>query len=161
MVSEIFEVTITGTHGVKLPESAAAPFYKAGHKRVKMTAWFKDKHIEFHGALHLNKGNFVISFGKRYQKELGVGFNDYFDLQLAEDTSKYGVEMPEELSAVLESDPMAADVFEDFTDGKKRSLIYYVLRFKNSQTRIDKSLIIAENMKHGISDPKELIRDRR
>lgn len=159
--SEIFEVTITGTHGVVLPDKQAKPFADAGHKRVKLTAIYQDKEITFHGALHRYLDRYMISFGKRYQKELGVGINDYFSLQISEDTSKYGVEVPEEFSAVFESDPEANALFEQFTDGKKRSLIYYVLRFKNSQTRIDKSLIISENIKMGISDPKELIKDRR
>ena len=66
--------------------------------------------------------------------------------------------MPEEFSAVLESDPEAADIFESFTDGKKRSLIYYVLRFKSSQLRIDKALIISENIKIGVTDPKEIVK---
>ena len=161
MVSERFEVTITGTHGVKIPESMALPFVNAGHKRVKMSAWYQDKRIDFHGAIHFYQGNYMISFGKRYQKELGVSLNDYFDLQLSEDHSKYGVEMPEEFAAVLESDPEAFAFFEKLTQGKKRSLIYYILRFKNSQTRIDKAIIITDNLKMGITDQRELIRNRR
>jgi hypothetical protein len=102
-----------------------------------------------------------VSFGKRYQKQLGVSFNDYFELQLFEDTSKYGVEMPEEFQAVLDSDPEAFGAFEQLTDGKKRSLIYYILSFKNSQTRIDKALIISENIKIGVSDQQEIIKDHR
>lgn len=161
MVSEKFEVTITGTHGVIIPESIARPFDEAGHKRIRITASYRDKTISFHAALNKYQGNYVISFGKRYQKPLGVSANDYFQLQLEEDSSKYGVDVPEEFSAVMESDPEAAEIFEQLTDGKKRSLIYYVLRFANSQTRIDKALIISENLKLGIKDPKELLKDRR
>ena len=103
----------------------------------------------------------MISFGKRYQRPLGVSLSDYFQLQITEDSSKYGVDVPEEFTAVFDSDPEASKVFEALTDGKKRSLIYHVLRFKNSQTRIDKSIIIAENLKLGITDPKDLLKDRR
>lgn len=155
--SERFEVTLIGTHGLIIPESIALLFIKEGLKRVLLKAYFKEKEISFHGAIHTYDGNFMVSFGRRYQKQLGVFINDYFLLQLFEDTSKYGVEMPEEFQAVLDSDPEANSIFESFTDGKKRSLIYYVLRFKNSQTRIDKALNIAENMKRGITDSKELI----
>ncbi|MFD2561455.1 YdeI/OmpD-associated family protein [Aquimarina rubra] len=66
--------------------------------------------------------------------------------------------MPEELEAVLQSDPEASEIFESFTDGMKRSLIYYVLGFKNSQTRIDKALIITENLRLGIRDKKLLMK---
>ena len=158
LTSERFEVTLLGTHGLIIPQKIAEKFVLAGHSRVQYKAFFEGKEIEFHGALQIYKGIYMVSFGKRYQKELGVFTNDYFKLQLIENTTKYGVEMPEEFSAVLEGDPEASMIFEGFTDGKKRSLIYYLLRIKNSQTRIDKALIIAENMKMGITDQKELIK---
>ncbi len=66
--------------------------------------------------------------------------------------------MPEEFQAVLDSDPEAMQIFEGFTQGKQRSLIYYILRFKNSQTRIDKALIITENMKMGITHGPDLVK---
>ena len=156
--SERFEVSVEGTHGIHVPETIIQPFAEKGLTRVLFKAYFEGKEISFHGALHTYLGRHVVSFGKRYQKELGVEASDYFELQLFEDTSKYGVEMPEEFSAVLESDPEAYDLFEKLSDGKKRSLIYYLIRFKNSQTRIDKALIISENIKHGITDQRELIK---
>ncbi|QNJ98469.1 YdeI/OmpD-associated family protein [Constantimarinum furrinae] len=156
--SERFEVCLEGSHGVVIPDTIAQPFVDNHHKRVMLISYFEYNAFKFHGALHKVKGRFMISFGKRYQKELGIYPTDYFELQLFEDTSKYGVEMPEEFQAVLDSDPEAAEVFDSFSDGKKRSLIYYVLRFKNSQTRIDKALIISENIKIGITDPKEIVK---
>jgi len=92
LVSERFEVSLEGTHGINLPEAIVVPFVKTGHKRVQFKAFFEDKIISFHGALHKYLGSYVISFGKRYQKELGVYPSDYFELQLIEDTTKYGVE---------------------------------------------------------------------
>ena len=121
LISNRFEVTLQGTHGVVVPEEQAKPFAEAGHKRLRMTASFEGKSIEFHRALHNNKGRFMISFGKRYQKELGIYPSDYFELQLFEDTSEYGVEVPEEFSAVLESDYEAFERFKALSDGKKRS----------------------------------------
>ena len=99
-----------------------------------------------------------MMFGKRYQKVLGIFPNDYFQLQFFEDDSKYGVEMPEELDAVLQSDPEAFQIFDSFTDGKKRGIIYGVLSYKNSQTRIDKSILICENLKRGIRHNPDLLK---
>ncbi|MHA7057704.1 YdeI/OmpD-associated family protein [Aquimarina sp. M1] len=121
---------------------------------------FQDVSIRFHAALLKRKDQFSFMFSKKKQQQLGVFPNDYFRVQLVEDTSKYGVEIPEELEAVLESDPEASEIFESFTDGMKRSLIYYVLGFKNSQTRLDKALIITENLKMGIKDKKQLIKKK-
>ena len=153
-----FPVSLEGTHGVNIPNAVGDPFREAGHKRVRITAYFQDKILHFHGALHYRNGDYIISFGKRYQKELGIFPSDFFELQFFEDQSKYGVDMPEEFQAVLDSDLEGAAIFEQLTAGKKRSLIYYITRFKTAQSRIDKSINILENLKHGIRDPKTLIR---
>ncbi|MCZ6594335.1 MAG: YdeI/OmpD-associated family protein [Bacteroidetes bacterium] len=160
LTSQKFKVSLVGTHGLVIPEIIARSFVDEGHSRIAIKAFFGGSEISFHGKLHQYLGRFLISFGKRYQKELGVSPSDYFELQLIENTSKYGVEMPEEFQAVLDSDLEAFEGFEKLTDGKKRSLIYYILGVKNSQIRIDKALIISENIKMGITDQRELIKDR-
>ena len=156
LTSKRFEVCVEGSHSVHLPEQVVLPFVSKGIKRVRVRAYHEGKTLDFHAALQQRKGVYIMTFGKRYQKELGLYPTDYFDIQIFEDDSKYGVEMPEELQAVLNSDLEALKVFENFTDGKKRSIIYYILRFKNSQTRINKALIISENIKRGIIDSSNI-----
>tara|TARA_R100001369_G_scaffold92646_1_gene138910 strand:+ start:2467 stop:2961 length:495 start_codon:yes stop_codon:yes gene_type:complete len=156
--SKRFEVTVEGTHAVYLPEEIVMPFLNGNNTRVKVKAFFEENEIEFHAALRKRLGRYVLTFGKRYQKELGIFPSDYFQMELFEDTTKYGVLMPKEMEAVFESDPEALEIFENFSDGKKRSLIYYVKRFKTSQTRIDKALMISENIKMGIIDQRELVK---
>ena len=158
MESEVFEVSLKGIHSLVIPERYAMPFLNTVKPRVRVAAEFEGKSIAFHAALQKYRGRYMITFGKRYQKELGVYPNDYFQLQLFEDKSKYGVDMPEELEAVLQSDKEISDIFHSFTAGRIRSLIYTIARYKNSQTRIDKSLILAENLRKGIRDPKELFK---
>ncbi len=158
MESPVFELSIKGMHSLVIPEEIARMFTEKGHSRVRVKAQFEGKILEFHAALKQYQGNYVMTFGKRYQKELGIFPNDYFQLQLFEDTSKYGVEVPEELEAVLQSDEDARQIFESFTPGKIRSIIYAIARYKGAQTRIDKSLILAENMKRGIRDQREIFK---
>ena len=143
---------------MEIPEEHALPFLAKGHKRVMAIAEFEGKKLRFHAALQKYRERFVITFGKRYQKELGIFANDYFQLQFFEDTSKYGVDIPEELEAVLETDPEALKILESFSEGKIRSIVYMISRFKNSQTRIDKSLILCNNLKLGIQDPRDLLK---
>lgn len=158
MKSESFEVTLKGSHTLLIPEKIASLFIQRGHNRVKVEACFEEKSISFHGAIQKRKENYFLSFGKRYQKELGIFPNDYFQLQFFEDTSKYGVDMPEELEAVLLCDHDANKIFESFTAGKKRGIIYGILGYKNSQTRIDKSLLVCENLKRGIRHNPDLLK---
>ncbi|UJH67746.1 YdeI/OmpD-associated family protein [Allomuricauda sp. SCSIO 65647] len=158
MESPVFEATVSGMHSLIIPEQIARPFIDNGHKRVKVVASFEGKSLTFHAALNKYQGNHVIMFSKNNQKTLGIFLNDYFQLQFFEDTSKYGVEVPEELEAVLMDDQAAFQIFESFTKGKQRGIIYAIGRYKNSQTRIDKSLVLCENLKRGIRDNKELLR---
>jgi len=159
MESSVFEVTLHGIHMLEIPADIAASFWDKGLKRVLVKAVFEERSLQFHAALNRWKdGTYSIMFSKDKQKELGIFTNDYFQLQLFEDTSKYGVEVPEEFEAVLLSDYMAHEIFEGLTPGKKRGIIYKILRYKNSQTRIDKSILMCENLKRGIRDPQLLFK---
>ncbi len=158
MKTPVFETSLHSNHSIIVPDEIVQSLLKQGHKRVMVQITFGNTSVQFHAALQKYQGNYHITFNKENQKKLGVFSTDYFEVQLSEDTSKYGVEMPEEFDAVLQSDPESLEIFESLTDGKKRSLIYYILKIKNSQTRIDKALIITENLKRGIRDNRELIK---
>ena len=121
-------------------------------------ATFQGERISFHAAIQKREGKYVMMFGKNYQKTLGIFPNDILQLQFLEDDSKYGVVLPEEFEAVLFSDPDAYDLFETLTPGRKRGLIYAIARYRNSQTRIDKTLQLCERLKRGIRDPRELLK---
>ena len=150
-----FETSLASNHHIELPSESVAPFIEKNMKRVKVTATFQSKTIEFHAALiKHHSGVYRMSFSAAKQKELGVFANDFFRVHLFEDTSKYGVEMSEELNAVLLSDYDAYQIFEALTPGRQRSIIYAIARYKTSQTRIDNALILTENLKRGITDPK-------
>lgn len=77
-----------------------------------------------------------MMFSKTKQKKLNLDLGDKFTIQLFEDTSKYGVDFPEELEAVLMSDFDAYTIFENLTKGKQRSIIYGILRYKSSQQKL-------------------------
>ena len=159
MKSEVFEIAVTGKYyALQLPDHIVKPFLAQNMKRVKAKASFEEKELTFYGAIQRRNGKYFMMFSKRHQAKLGVFPNDYFQLQFFEDTSKYGVEMPEELDAVLSSDFEAHEIFESFTPGKKRGIIYAISRYTNSQTRIDKSILLCENLKRGIRDNQFLLK---
>ena len=157
--SPVFEISVTGSYyTLLLPENIISPFLEKNLKRVRAIATFEGEKLEFHGAIQKRNGNYYMMFGKRYQKKLGIFPNDLFELQFFEDSSKYGVEVPEEFEAVMLSDYDAYQIFESLTDGRKRGLIYAIARYKNSQTKIDKTLLLCKNLKRGIRDPRELFK---
>jgi len=157
--SPIFELTLTGIQSVFiLPKEIVAPFLKKGYKRVFAKVSFEEKQIEFHAAIQKRKDQHVMMMSKKHQEQLGLFPNDYFQVQFFEDTTKYGVKVPEEFEAVLNSDPMAQEIFNSFTRGKQRGIIYMVKRFTKSQARIDKSLLICENLKKGVRNNLSLLK---
>lgn len=158
LVSPTFDVVLINKYAIQLPSDPIQPFLDQNEKRVKVRASYQGNSVDFHAALQKRKGNYFMMFGKRNQEKIGLDQNDYFTLQLFEDTTRYGVEMPEEMEAVLTTDYDAYQLFEKLTDGFKRSLIYAISRYKLSQTKIDKTLILCENLKMGITDRKNILK---
>ena len=157
--SDEFELTIE--HGSKLilPENMVRPFVEKGHRRVEVRISFENQHLQYHAALLKNKhGLYNIYFSKAKQKELGVFMNDYFTVQLFEDQTTYGVEMPDVLKVILNSDVEAQCAFDSLTPGRKRSLIYTIKRYKSEQLKIDRALLILENVKNGCDTPKDWLK---
>tara|TARA_R110002020_G_scaffold133131_3_gene297117 strand:+ start:699 stop:1184 length:486 start_codon:yes stop_codon:yes gene_type:complete len=157
--SEPFQVQILGKHSILLPQKHISSFLDQGHSRVKVKAKNGAKEIVIYAAILKRKDAHYIMFGKRNQEKISLSKDNLFTIQLFEDTSKYGVEVPEEMEAVLLTDYEAYQIFESLTAGFKRSLIYAISRYKNSQTRIDKSLILCENLKRGIQDRGSMFKE--
>jgi hypothetical protein len=60
------------------------------------------------------------------------------------------VDMPEELDAVLEQDPLAMKAWCELTRGYQRGLIHYVTSVKNVDSRIKRSIELMERAKAGL-----------
>ncbi|WP_299668026.1 YdeI/OmpD-associated family protein [uncultured Polaribacter sp.] len=155
-----FKILFIDVFNIFIPNKIFAPFAAKKMNRVKVKIWFQTHKIEFYAAVKKDKnsGDYKMMLSKQKQKALGVSLGDEFEMQIFEDTSKYGVEMPEELEAVLMSDYDAYKIFEELTAGKKRSIIYGIIRYKKSQQKIDKALVMCENLKRGIRNPMELFK---
>lgn len=160
MKSKKFEIGLLNQYHLFIPKVIFEPFAKAKQSRVKVKAWHNDKSIEIYAAIKKDRksGDYCMMFSKNNQKALGLFQNDYFKTQLFEDRSKYGVDVPEELDAVLLSDYEAYQIFESLTSGKQRSIIYTIIRIKNSQSRIEKAIIMCDNLKRGLTNPMELFK---
>ncbi|MGC6431020.1 MAG: YdeI/OmpD-associated family protein [Jejuia sp.] len=158
--SDVFEIGLLDQFHIYIPENIMQPFVDARVNRLYIKASHNKKSIDFYAAFVRDKNtdDYRIMFGKRLQKELGVLQNDYFEIQLFENTSKYGVQVPEELEEVFKFDTEAFEVFEILTVGKQRSIIYAIARYKNSQTRIDKSLIVCDNLRKGNLNPYTILK---
>ncbi len=99
-----------------------------------------------------------IMVSKTAKEKIKAEYGDELVLKISKDTSEYQMEVSEEFQEVLSTDEEGILRFEKLTPGKKRSLIHYVGKAKNSDTRINRAIKIVENLKMGMTDLRELLR---
>lgn len=99
------------------------------------------------GLNHYGDGNFYIILSTGNLKLLGKNLQDSVSFEIFEDPNPLGVEMPEALEALLEQDENAAEIFDNLTDGKKRSLIHLIRKLKNVEAQIQKALSFLNEQK--------------
>lgn len=99
------------------------------------------------GLMGKGDGRGLIIINKKRQKKWGVNIGDEVSATIELDHSKYGAEMPEELEALLEQDCAGLNAFEGITAGQQRYIINYVDGVKSIQKRIDRAIMLIENLK--------------
>ncbi|MFT7612128.1 MAG: serine phosphatase RsbU (regulator of sigma subunit) [Parvicellaceae bacterium] len=90
----------------------------------------------------------VYQHEQRVRKKLALHHLEYIEISVEEDLSKYAMQIPVEFEELLKLDPEGNDLFHAFTAGKQRTLIHFVAKFKSSDKRIEKALIIVNYIKY-------------
>lgn len=153
-----FEAVLSdaGGHGgrIQLPAEIAQQFSQQGVKRVI----FEVSQKRYHRAIYTfeAEGSFLY-FSKPMAKELKLTLGDEVEVRVKPDDTEWGVEVPEEFAAVLESDPEGEARFRKLTDGAKRTILFAILKIKNSDLRIERSLRVMDRLKMGVKRPPELL----
>jgi len=115
----------------------AAVANKFTHKHKTRLICTIDKTLSFQcGLNHLGDGNFFIIISSKKMKELNKKIGDKINITLQEDPNPLGVEIPEVLTALLEQDEALKAKFDQFTAGKKRSVVHAVSRIKDIDKQI-------------------------
>ena len=126
----------------------AAVVEKAGG--LKSGRWIckLKNHVEFQcGFMSLSEGNAYITLNKARMKKLGLKTGDSIHVELVKDKSEFGMDIPEELSELLIQDEVGNNRFRALKPGMQRYIIFYVAQVKNPQLRIDRSLMLINNLK--------------
>lgn len=92
------------------------------------------------GLNHLGDGNFFIIVATKYMKKIGKQMGDVITFEITEDPNPLGVEIPEVLSVLLAQDEDAKKIFDQLTDGRKRTLIYTIIRTKSIDKQVEMAL---------------------
>lgn len=133
------------TYHVQVPLAVVEFFKNENQKRFLVTL----NNIEtFHAAILSDGDNYYyIYMNAERRKKLKLKVGSIVKVRLEKDNSKYGMEMPEELSELFVLDADADTYFHALTPGKQRALIYIVDKVKSSQKRIEKAIVITEHLK--------------
>lgn len=140
---EKFESSVYGFH-FKVPINLAELFIDGNNRRVICQI---NGEIRTQSALMPSSEGWYIFMNKSTRKKLDLIEGQEFEVEIEKDHSEFGMEVPEELSVMLDQEEKAREVFDALTPGKQRSLMYIVSKVKNSESRIRKALAIADHLK--------------
>jgi hypothetical protein len=135
-----------GWHYTSVEAKYAEKFEKkGGTRRVVCTLNGTET---FPCALMPYNGIFYVMVNKEKRERLGLAAGDKVAVEIVADESEFGMPMPEELQEVLDQDPEGYKLFRGLKDGAKRSMMYYIGKFKDVDRRIHASLIFLEHLKN-------------
>ena len=123
---------------LKIEAEIVNQFERKRHTRMVCVL---DEKITFRcGLNHLGDGNFFVIVAGKCLEQLNKKVGSLIHFQLKEDPDQLGVEMPEVLEALLSQDDDLKSIFERITDGKKRTLIYTILKTKDIDKQVQTSI---------------------
>jgi hypothetical protein len=89
------------------------------------------------GLNHLGDGNYFIIIAGKILQQLGKKVDSRVYFRIEEDPNPLGVEVPEVLTVLLEQDEHLKEIYDKISDGKKRALIFSILKVKNIDKQVD------------------------
>ena len=155
-ISEVakFDSNLWGYHFI-VPDKVAENFTGGKYRRVICKV---NNQFEIRSALMGSPEGWFIFLNTGLIKTYRLDLGQKIDVTIEKDTSEYGMEMPEELSIMLDQDPEVNEYFHKLTPGKQRTLIYIVNKVKGIDSRINKALAICHHLREerGVLDFKKL-----
>jgi hypothetical protein len=150
----IHQFSTGGMHYLPLDEPTALMFLNKGEKRIVCRI---NNCYDLHCAVMRSKeAGYYLVLGSRVMKELGLKKGSTVHALLKSDHSELQFVLPEELSAVMETDDAARHAFDRLSAGTKRGLAAFVMQVKSMDKKIERSLQIAKKLKEGITSTRQL-----
>jgi hypothetical protein len=133
-----------GAH-FRVPERIAGRLSDGDSRRVVCTL---NGVAEYQCAiLPLGRGVSIITVNKKLRDALHLEMGMELHVRLAQDTSEYGLPMPEELQELFRQDIEGKNLFHALARGKQRTLLYMIGSVKGTEKRVRRSIIILDHLK--------------
>lgn len=99
------------------------------------------------GLAGLSGGDAYITISKERLRKLDLSVGASACVMLTEDKSEYGTEVPEEFQEILNQDERARERFAALKPAMQRYLLNYAGGVKSPDKRLERSLLLLENLK--------------
>ncbi len=144
--SSVFKLeSLVGMHCVEVPASVIKKI--GGKLNIRLICTLNESVSWQCGLVALGNGAAYFSVNPARRKKLGLQEGDKVRVKFEKDESEYGMEVPPELTALLQQDDEGRKRFDALPPGKRRYIIFYVSGVKNSQKRIARAILLIENLK--------------
>ncbi|MES2764098.1 MAG: DUF1905 domain-containing protein [Bacteroidota bacterium] len=144
--THIDKLTYLKTFYLEIPATVVKKIGGIGKQRLICEV---NQQLKFQcGLMSLPEGKAYISINSKRMKELGVGMGDIVAIILTEDTSEYGVDVPEELTELFKQDTEGKRRFDLLKPGMQRYILNHVAVVKSPQLKLERAFTLITNLKH-------------
>lgn len=119
------------THRVELPAAVADALPVADTTRVVGTIAGHRFRRQLHGRDRVP----FVAFGRTWLRRRDLVPGEPVEVTIEADPDPDGVDVPDELAAALDADPLVEHLWESLTPGRRRSLAHHVDRAVRDDTR--------------------------
>lgn len=133
---------------IEFPFSVENIFEKKGQVKVKVV--FDDK-ITYRGSLaKMDKNRHILGITQQIRKELGKTFGDIVKINLTEDTDERLVEIPKDVSEILNQNTDIQKIFNQLSYTQKKEYIRWINEAKKPETRQNRKNKLLEILREKI-----------
>lgn len=133
---------------IEFPFSVENIFGKKGQVKVKVV--FDDK-ITYRGSLaKMDKNRHILGITQQIRKELGKTFGDIVKINLTEDTDERLVEIPKDVSEILNQNTNIQKIFNQLSYTQKKEYIRWINEAKKPETRQNRKNKLLEILREKI-----------
>lgn len=133
---------------IEFPFSVENIFGKKGQVKVKVV--FDDK-ITYRGSLaKMDKNRHILGITQQIRKELGKTFGDIVKINLTEDTDERLVEIPKDVSEILNQNTDIQKIFNQLSYTQKKEYIRWINEAKKPETRQNRKNKLLEILREKI-----------
>ncbi|HZY81223.1 MAG TPA: YdeI/OmpD-associated family protein [Cyclobacteriaceae bacterium] len=143
--TKIYKLEHLAGHYIDIPATVVKKAGGTGKQRFICTV---NKTLTWKcGLVSHGVGKAYILLNKKLMQAGKFKIGQSIDVVLKKDTSKYGMDVPNELKELFAQDAVGKERFDGLVAGKRRYIIYYINQVKSADLRIERAVRLISNLK--------------